>query len=698
MLVSSAILGPNVYFAFQPGAEIAVQEGQTLTIDSPANVLAAPRQRIFAVGGDIRFGRPGCVYPQWWGADDTGNGDSTREIQAALDALESAGGGALDLNGTFKTTRLLTDGSYYYALWIPNHTRVFSSTGSGRFVGDKTIGTENEGYSQFLIGIAGKAPPSDITIEGLTFDGGSAATTKGLGVAFFVRISAAERKATRIRFIGNTCLGLRWSAMYWLPSGGQVWATVDDLEIRHNRIIETGGHGVAGRHASHVWITENYIERGGAYGIHGSLGIDVSGGNTDAVVSNNVLNDCGRGIKLESSEALNERAVVSGNIITGGNNTIGYGLRVNARSVVVTGNVITGHKGEGINLSVGSGEGAPLGADGVVLTGNVIRDIGPAVKGSPGYGLFINESERLNYPGVVVNAGCITAPSDAAVEVRMSNVTLSGIKIVNFPEDKPAIRVSGDALDGSRTVSNVRIVGCDIQRAQGDASVIELSSKKYRGLDYGARLVLISGNYITGGRIDAQYVDYLTVTDNQIYGQIRCRNSTHVAVAENIVSFNGDPVANPPISLLDCDYCTSRGNVIDAGRNLLGGMHSEREEAPSGRILTSTSVENVDASAVDWRQHVTNIPSDGLSFAVSGLNIIDSSRSPIAGPLADGTQVGQLVRFVCKAAGNNIDIVVSRHVSGDSEVIRLDAAKEWVELVWDGVDWVEIGGRGQTYP
>ncbi|MGE5294845.1 MAG: hypothetical protein ACM3VT_08445, partial [Solirubrobacterales bacterium] len=92
------------------------------------------------------------------------------------------------------------------------------------------------------------------------------------------------------------------------------------------------------------------------------------------------------------------------------------------------------------------------------------------------------------------------------------------------------------------------------------------------------------------------------------------------------------------------------------------------------------------------------VSADVESFEASGLYIIDSSKAAISGALPDGTTLGQRVKFVCKAGGNNIDIGVSHHVAGDPEVIRLDASREWVELIWDGTDWVETGGMGQTYP
>lgn len=95
---------------------------------------------------------------------------------------------------------------------------------------------------------------------------------------------------------------------------------------------------------------------------------------------------------------------------------------------------------------------------------------------------------------------------------------------------------------------------------------------------------------------------------------------------------------------------------------------------------------------------VNNISADVATFETYGIHIIDSSGAGVTGTLAAGTKTGQSVKFVCKVAGNNIDITVSNHVTSDPEVIRLDTAKEWVELVWDGTDWVEVDGNGQTYP
>ena len=78
--------------------------------------------------------------------------------------------------------------------------------------------------------------------------------------------------------------------------------------------------------------------------------------------------------------------------------------------------------------------------------------------------------------------------------------------------------------------------------------------------------------------------------------------------------------------------------------------------------------------------------------------LIDTSADTIDPNLSDGTFIGDRVECVMKVAGHNFDLTVSHHVTSDPEVIRLDAAKEWVELIWDGADWVETSGIGQTYP
>jgi len=121
----------------------------------------------------------------------------------------------------------------------------------------------------------------------------------------------------------------------------------------------------------------------------------------------------------------------------------------------------------------------------------------------------------------------------------------------------------------------------------------------------------------------------------------------------------------------------------------------------NGVLATGTGNVRFDAMVDLAAGHVldvNNVTADLVTFDDHGIHIIDSSGAAVTGTLAAGTSTGQVVKFSCKTAGNNIDITVANHVTSDPEVIRLDTALEWVTLCWDGTDWVEIDGNGQTYP
>lgn len=135
---------------------------------------------------------------------------------------------------------------------------------------------------------------------------------------------------------------------------------------------------------------------------------------------------------------------------------------------------------------------------------------------------------------------------------------------------------------------------------------------------------------------------------------------------------------------------TEKMRIKNAGNVGIG------EDSPSSKLEVAGDIEIVGGDLV---LDVNNITADIVSFETYGTHIIDSSGAAITGTLAAGTKTGQVVRFVCKTAGNDIDITVANHVTSDPEVIRLDTAKETLVLIWDGTDWVEAWGcNGQTYP
>lgn len=71
---------------------ITINASVTLTVDSPEQLRASKRSRLFFGAGSAVFLRPGVVSPHWFGAVANGSTDDGLAIQAAHDALPSTGG------------------------------------------------------------------------------------------------------------------------------------------------------------------------------------------------------------------------------------------------------------------------------------------------------------------------------------------------------------------------------------------------------------------------------------------------------------------------------------------------------------------------------------------------------------------------------------------------------------------------------
>ena len=155
-----------------------------------------------------------------------------------------------------------------------------------------------------------------------------------------------------------------------------------------------------------------------------------------------------------------------------------------------------------------------------------------------------------------------------------------------------------------------------------------------------------------------------------------------VAAAEMADADHGDGTWASGVFSIDAD-------VIDPNR---------MADADHGSVSWTSGVASIDEVDVGAVYDTNNVTADLVTFADSRYYIVTSSGAEVSGTLAAGSSTGEMVSFMCKVAGNDIDITVANHVTSDPEVIRLDTAAEWIDLLWDGTDWVEVGGNGQTYP
>ena len=81
-LSTAETIPANIQLKIEPGALIQPADGVSLTIYSPENIIASPRQQIIDTTNNstnpLKFTKPGTVYLEWWGAIvDDGTDDST---------------------------------------------------------------------------------------------------------------------------------------------------------------------------------------------------------------------------------------------------------------------------------------------------------------------------------------------------------------------------------------------------------------------------------------------------------------------------------------------------------------------------------------------------------------------------------------------------------------------------------------------
>ncbi len=118
-LTGALVCGANIYLDIR-GEGLIDNDGNALTIYSPANILTSPRKQIFTGAGAVSFTIGGEVFPEWWG----GVGDASTDNKAAIDAAIAS----LDIGSMNGGVVQFGDGNY----------KVFTSL-ANMPIGDKPI-------------------------------------------------------------------------------------------------------------------------------------------------------------------------------------------------------------------------------------------------------------------------------------------------------------------------------------------------------------------------------------------------------------------------------------------------------------------------------------------------------------------------------------------------------------------------------
>lgn len=115
-------------------------------------------------------------------------------------------------------------------------------------------------------------------------------------------------------------------------------------------------------------------------------------------------------------------------------------------------------------------------------------------------------------------------------------------------------------------------------------------------------------------------------------------------------------------------YVRAQGNIGSSARLLSG--YTENYVPPD--LLTET------------------VTAASPALKVDGVTRLDSSGNAITATLGNGNQIGDTKIVVMTDASNSSTLSVTQHETSDPEVFTFNAVGEYLELRWDGSQWVTI--------
>lgn len=533
-----------------------------------------------------------------------------------------------------------------------------------------------------------------VTFRNITFDGQS------VGRAIYVSASLALLRIVDCNFVN--CSGGDTIASAGSLTQGRIEIVRCHFQDCQDGIYFPDKYGSV---LIDACVIDTLTETGAVHGVH--LGYNTAADfdeMTDAVVSNCVFRDITTtGVDSETHAVMvyGERGTISGNkidtitnnasstagaeaiymkcsdgqivnnvIVDGGRTTNGaICTKTTAGSCYVAGNEIT-------ESAATSEIGIYIDGDGARVYNNMIHDLS-------GYGISVGTSDSQDNNDIYLVGNQIINHKGYAA-VFMETNTGKNCRITD--------NIIKGLLATDGAISNV--YGIIVAPEDGDFNDIEIARNTISDDDTTSATTSVRSIYVSAADAASRILG-LSIHDNTIAVQ----NTTIDVYGTYLAVPSTESTAITNLSVYNNNTSTMSGHDT-AGTIPFYVSAADAAQCTVARFDSNTfrKPEDLEPGPYSNVVDVNSISADITNFDTGGVHIIDSSGAAISGALADGAIVGQTVRFVCKTAGNNIDISVSHHVTSDPEVIRLDTALEWVELVWDGTDWVEMSGNGQTYP
>ena len=270
-----------------------------------------------------------------FGAVGNGVADDTAAIQAAIDAVEAAGGGQVKLpTGTYKITFSLTI-TGAVPVWI---TGTWASVLSNKGVGN-TITVGNASANQ----------TADIRILGISIQG-QAGTLDGIQI---LRIQQARVEGVRIKFMGGNGLSMAGCYASWILNSyfnnngsngisftGYATAGSDFMQVIGNRLLANGAKGILVDNTAYgpagMRIENNDFE-GNAIGLTVITGSATNNNESFTLVGNYFENNFGSNMSIgeDAGTSLIRGLVIQGNFFTtgpnGGNSAVTNDVRLGSK-------------------------------------------------------------------------------------------------------------------------------------------------------------------------------------------------------------------------------------------------------------------------------------------------------------------------------------------------------------------------------
>lgn len=390
-------------------------------------------------------GKYNCDYTTDDSADDV-------QIQAAIDAANTAGSGTVFLNGAvFYTSTEVTLKSNVTVMGLgKGKTVIRSSVGTNNWCLDtNTTGTDKDDRENIFV--------IDLSIASIT-----------------PSHSAIIRNTTNCGFINVEAYHTDWSAI----RETLVIQNSQNVYFDKNFIHDSSGNGVQVNGCDWFYVTGNTVlgyfnnvSHSGTYHMDDGIDIDVDFLNTHlvpsrygVVIGNNVdYSDNGNNIRIAASQ----HVICSGNVVTNHSVTAAAAILVNGYSnstythpicsdIVVCDNQIINAQDCGIRI-----QDSDSLTENVVVRGNSIIDCGnSAGSGQLGSGILVNAENVTIENNILDNCGKNSGDGGALMLYKKNGATMCNNTIINSPG--AGFRAwNGDALQSYTgiTLENTKVSG-----------------------------------------------------------------------------------------------------------------------------------------------------------------------------------------------------------------------------------------------